>query len=104
MLRSSWAGLSTLPDSLIAFDGADSTFVIYPNPASGTLFVQYVRPGAVNVTVYDIVGNVQKDAVPLHFRQGLFYLDMPVYDLPPGVCLLHLTEGSRSKSVRFLKE
>lgn len=104
--RSSWGGLSSLPDSLVAFDGADSTFVVYPNPTPNTLFVRYVRPGAtaVSVTVYDIIGNIQKEAIPLRFRQGLFYLDMPVSDLPLGLYLLHLTDGSRSKSVRFLKE
>ena len=104
--RSSWAGLSTLPDSLVAFDGADSTFVVYPVPTPGTLFVRYVRPGAttVSVTVYDIIGNVQLETMPLGFRQGLFYLDMPVHGLPLGLYLLHLTDGSRSKSVRFFKE
>lgn len=104
--RSSWAGLSTLPDSLVAFDGADSTFIVYPNPTPSTLFVRYVRPGAtaVSVMIYDVIGNIQKEAIPLRFRQGLFYLDLPVYDLPLGLYLLRLTDGSRSKSMRFLKE
>ncbi|WP_051054011.1 S8 family peptidase [Fibrella aestuarina] len=103
---SSWAGVTSLPDSLLSFDQADSVLVAYPNPAVQTLYIRYVRPGASQVTVgiVDLWGRQVSSSQEMRHRQGLFWLDLPIYDLMKGQYLLRFTDGDRVKALRFMRE
>lgn len=97
---------NTLPDSLLSAGQIDSTLVAYPNPARQTLHVRYVRPGAAQVAavVFDMQGNQVGPELVMLFNQGLFGLDLPVFSLMQGQYVLRLTDGDRSKTLRFLRE
>jgi hypothetical protein len=103
---SSWSSVGTLPDTLISFENADSALMAFPNPASQTLYVRYVRPGATQtmLEVIDLLGNQVRSPQPMNLRQGLFWLDLPLYDLVRGQYFLRLTDGYRQRALRFLRQ
>jgi hypothetical protein len=103
---SSWSSVGVLPDTLLSFENADSALVAFPNPASQTLYVRYVRPGATRATleVFDLQGNQVRSAQPMNLRRGLFWLDLPLYDLMRGQYFLRLTDGYRQRALRFLRQ
>ena len=50
------------------------------------------------------VGRIEKKALSLNrLSDGLFPLDLPVHDLPPGLYGLRLTDGPRQRSLRFIR-
>ncbi|ARK08947.1 S8 family peptidase [Fibrella sp. ES10-3-2-2] len=103
--RSAWTGTS-VADSLLSFGADDSTFIAYPNPVLTTLLIRYLRPGAARVSaeVYSSAGHLEKTGFFLNrFSNGLFSLDLPVFDLPVGVYVLRLTDGIRQRSMRFIR-
>ena len=103
--RSAWTGTS-LPDSLLSFGSDDSTFIAYPNPVLTTLLIRYLQPGATQVRaeVYSSAGHLEKTGFFLNrLPNGLFTLDLPVFDLPVGLYILQLTDGPRQRSLRFMR-
>ena len=103
--RSAWTGTS-LPDSLLSFGADDSTFIAYPNPVLTTLLIRYLQPGATQVRaeVYSSAGHLEKTGFFLNrLPNGLFTLDLPVFDLPVGLYILQLTDGPRQRSLRFMR-
>jgi hypothetical protein len=96
---------SVLPDSLLAYEAADSTVMVYPNPAATTLFMRYTHPKAVavRVTVQDLQGITRWADVPMRQSGTFFQLDLPVGNLPPGMYFYRITDGIRVRSGRFLK-
>ncbi|MBO0948818.1 S8 family serine peptidase [Fibrella forsythiae] len=103
--HSAWTG-DSVADSLLTFGSDDSTFVAYPNPVLTTLLIRYLQPGAsqVHVDVYSAAGHLEKAGFMLnHLSNGLFTLDLHVGDLPIGLYMLHLTDGPRQRSLRFLR-
>lgn len=96
---------SALPDSLLAYEAADSNLVVYPNPAATTLFMRYAHPKAVSVrvSVQDVQGVVRWADVPMRATGAFFQLDLPIGDLPPSLYFYRITDGVRSRSGRFLK-
>ncbi len=95
----------TLPDSLLAYEAADSSLLVYPNPAATTLFMRYAHPRAtaVRVSVHDLQGITRWADVPMRATGAFFQLDLPVGDLPPGTYFYRITDGVRTRSGRFLK-
>ena len=103
--RSAWTGTS-LPDSLLSFGADDSTFIAYPNPVLTPLLIRYLQPGATQVRaeVYSSAGHLEKTGFFLNrLPNGLFTLDLPVFDLPVGLYILQLTDGPRQRSLRFMR-
>lgn len=93
-------------DVLLSFEPADSVLATYPNPAGQTLFVRYAQSGVsqVQVAIVDLWGRQLRPTQAMQLRQGRFWLDLSLHDLAPGQYLLRVTDGDRSKAVRFIRE
>lgn len=86
-------------------DPAD-LFLIYPNPAETTLYVRYANSLAeqVSIQVVDMQGRLWKTPVSLKNQQGETQGTITIQHLPPGVYLLHLSEGDATQTARFIKK
>jgi len=75
---------------------------LYPNPASGTLFLQpaRMRNGAVQVRITTLEGR------PV-FRQSLYYsghpLEISLQNVPDGLLILQFSSGETVQMLKFLK-
>lgn len=89
----------TTPANLPA--GVSGNLKLYPNPTSGTLFVQYDGPtdASTQIWVSDAAGRVVVQADASTLQNGL-----SVSTLAPGMYLLHLkVEGEKEKVEKFVK-
>ena len=91
--------ITSVTDPLLTSGFSDGTFVAYPNLVPTTLLIRYLQPEATEITldVYSAGGRIEKKALSLNrLSDGLFSLDLPVHDLPPGLYVLRLTDGPAS--------
>lgn len=89
----------TTPANLPA--GVTGNLKLYPNPTTGTLFVQYDGPTntSTRIWVSDAAGRVVLQTTVASIQDGL-----PVGALAPGMYLLHLkVEGEKEKVEKFVK-
>ncbi len=81
-------------------------FGIYPNPAETILYVRYANPMAkqIHIQVVDLLGRAWDTPVSLKNQQGETQGAISIQYLPPGVYILHVSEGGKTRTERFLKK
>ncbi len=90
------------PKAGLTFDLEAPGFRVYPNPASGFIYLDpdNVAPGALEIRVFSIDGQLQ-------LKQSVYYSGAPIpfqiEALTEGFYILHINSMDRSKSLRFIK-
>ncbi len=89
-----------------AFSDPTGYVGIYPNPAETTLYVRYANPLAkqIHLQVIDLLGRVWNTPFWLKNQQGETQATITIQHLPPGIYMLHLSDGDRTQMERFLKK
>lgn len=84
----------------------DSLFLAYPNPVEHSLDVQYAFPNArdVQVSVLDIQGRLYGSPSSLNLSNRRFQGTLNLNMLSPGSYILKLSDGDRTRTLRFLKK
>ncbi len=84
---------------------ADSTLVLYPNPARDYIYIKYIYPKAnrMALTVYDIAGRAYAENIPMKEVNGNFIYQLDISALPLGYYFIRLYDGYRYKDARFFK-
>ncbi len=79
------------------------SLIAYPNPAKGELNIIHDFDGAVEITVYNISGQLvlKQEATE---DAGLNKQTLNISTLPSGIYNAKLSSGNVSKSVKFIKE
>jgi hypothetical protein len=97
--------ITSVADPFLTPAADDSLFVAFPNPATAALQIRYQQPGGaaqVRVDVYDLAGSLQQTQVSLtRLANGFHSVELPVRQLPAGLYILRLTDGTRQRSLRF---
>lgn len=96
---------TSLPDSILQFNPADSTLLIFPNPATNQVSIRYFRPltTAFVATIYNTIGGIAINTITFQYKEGVLEADIPVSMLPPGHYFLQLIDGPRVRRARFIK-
>ncbi len=99
-------GTSVLPDSLLSYEPADSALLVFPNPATTQLTIQYAFPLAksARVSIYTAQGATWWETIPLLPVKTYFQVNLSVAELPPGHYFIRLTDGPRTRVGRFVKQ
>jgi hypothetical protein len=96
-------GLSLIGDLKIGATGISEgnakDALIYPNPASDVLYIDFDRPGQVNAIIYDVSGHVMVDRDLNELRNQL-----DISGLRSGVYLIKLEGSELLKIERIIKK
>ncbi|GAA4458285.1 hypothetical protein GCM10023189_30280 [Nibrella saemangeumensis] len=101
------AGDNSLPTGpILSTAPHDSSLTVYPVPAASTLSIRYAHPKAteVSISVYDVQGRLNRQAIPLMRQGDYFLLEMNVSNLAPGGYWIRVTDGDRRREHRFIKK
>lgn len=78
--------------------GANNSFVIYPNPTNGELFVSHSQYDELDITITDITGKVLK-ATTLQNNESV---DVSAY--PQGMYFIQIASGNEKNTYKFIKK
>lgn len=94
----------TANDTLMTIS-ADSTLMLYPNPARDYIYIKYSYPKAnrMVLTVYDITGRAYAENVAMNQVNNTFEYQLDISTLPLGYYFIRLYDGYRYKDARFFK-
>lgn len=87
---------------LLFYDGAKESLVIFPNPATHSLNIQYQSASAIQIRVTDIRGTTQYSG---ELPAGSQTSSVSVEKLVPGTYLLHILykDSQETQTIRFVK-
>lgn len=83
---------------IVEITGANNSFVIYPNPTNGELFVSHPLYGDFNITITDITGKVLKTTT----LQNNESVDVASY--PQGMYFIQIESGNERNTYKFIKK
>jgi len=97
-------GFTRIPSDVI--EEENSNFMLrqnYPNPADGQTRITYriKKPGHVNLSVYDLKGNLVKTIVNHYMNANEYSPTFDTSELPSGSYIYTLSVGSISESMRM---
>ena len=94
----------TANDTLMTIS-ADSTLVLYPNPARDYIYIKYSYPKAtrMTLTVYDIAGRAYAENITMKQVSTTFEYQLDISALPLGYYFIRLYDGYRYKDARFFR-
>ncbi|MGG9964308.1 T9SS type A sorting domain-containing protein [Ferruginibacter sp. SUN106] len=80
--------------------------VMYPNPVTGVINVNFIldKQTRCTVAIYNAEGKMVKSVSPPLFERGNNYYSMPVKDLPAGEYIFTILAGDKKYVKSFVKE
>lgn len=77
-----------------------------PNPAHNNLTVDYTtsEEGAINIEVYDVIGQLMSNSTDLPVEKGANTILLNVREYPNGVYILRVKQGGQATTRRFVKD
>ena len=82
-----------------------SNLVLYPNPTSETLTIQYslMKSDDIKISVLDNLGRQISDVQHNQLPAGEHILDIDIKNLPPAVYMLQLSTEQNTVTEKFVK-
>jgi len=94
-----------ISESMGVEDYEVSDFMIYPNPSSGNLYIEFVPESMdfVEISLYDITGRRVKHEL---FREStaLFKANLNYHDIKAGVYFVKINNGDKSTAKQWIKK
>ena len=77
---------------------------IYPNPFNPVTKIEYflANSGGVVLEIYDILGKMITRLVNEYQTAGKFTIDFKAIDLPSGIYIIRLQQGSQSDASKMV--
>lgn len=100
-LFDAWRGESDVDPMRRVFDD----ITLAPNPArsNARLSLDLVHSARVTISLYDLLGRPQGNAIGIEAREGPFSIDIPTGHLPPGIYYCRVDVDGVSRTIRVVR-